>query len=379
MRKLLAIIAIYLFSGTLLAQSNVKVFNLSLWNPVATVPYEYDNANLLSVGLLQSKVNNSYGLNVNLLSGITTGRMYGLQISGLHSVIEGASQGVSFAGLYNIHKASMSGVAISGLANMNLVNGRGVQLSAVQNICMFNTDGLQISLLMNVTGQELSGVQVAAGFNVASVSKGVQLAGLVNFSLDHSSGVQLAAINYATSMQGVQLGVANFARRIKGVQVGIINYSADSSTVKIGLVSISPHSKIRPIVYYSNLATFNVGVRFMNRISYSILGLGTPYDAPRSTSSGVFFYRLGLYHTLGRVTFSSDVGASYISKFIEEIDHKALSMEARFNFEVLLNNHISLLCSGGYSVSRFLSRKASAQLKPIVEFGLILPNLLKYK
>ncbi|MTK52304.1 hypothetical protein [Paludibacter sp.] len=377
MRKILILIFTCLLTGSLSAQTDIKCLNVSLWNPVAIVPYTYDNSLMVSVGLLQSKVNNLYGFSANGFSGITTGKMTGVQVAGFYSRIEGAAKGLTVSGLYNIHKASMSGVEIGSLANMNFVNQHGVQLSGVQNICMFNTDGLQAAALMNITGEMLSGVQIAGGFNVANDMHGVQLSGIVNFTLNKGSGIQLSGFNYATSMRGVQVGVANFARRMKGVQVGLVNYSADSSTLKIGLVSISPKTKIRPVIYYSNLATLNVGFRFMNCISYTILGLGTPYDAPHTTSSGMFFYRLGLYKQIGRLTLSSDAGASFISKFMDTGEKTALSAEGRVNFELALDKQVSVICSGGYSIRRFLSRKTSAELKPIIELGIVLPNLLK--
>jgi hypothetical protein len=379
MRKLLTIITISAFSNAIFAQTDIKWLNLSLWNPVATVPYTYDNSVATTIGLLKSTVNNSYGFNINGLSGITTGKMDGLQIAGVYSRVEGAAKGLTVSGFYNFHKASMSGVEIGGLVNMNLVNQNGVQLSVVQNICMFNSNGLQMASLMNITGEAMSGVQLSAGFNVASVSRGVQASGIVNFALEESRGVQIAGFNYSTSMRGVQLGAANFARRMKGVQVGIVNYSADTSTVKIGLVSVSPKTKIRPIIYYSNLATLNIGFRFMNRISYSILGIGTPYEAPHSTSSGLFFYRLGIYRKVGIFTFSSDAGTSFITQYTETGEKDAVSIEGRMNVEVALTKYISLIGSGGYSVRKFFENNAPADMKPIAEFGIILPNLLKTK
>jgi hypothetical protein len=377
MYKLLISIVSVLFSGSILAQTDVKCLNVSLWNPVATTPYSYDNSVMVSLGLLQAKANNIYGLHTSVMSSVTAGNMYGLQVAGLQSKIEGSAKGVTVSGLYNVHHASMSGVDISGLATMNLVNHHGVQLSGVQNINMFNTDGLQAGGLMNVTGQILSGVQIAGGFNVANVARGAQLSGIVNFALEDCQGVQVSGFNYATHISGMQIGVANFARRMEGVQLGLVNYSADSSTLKIGLVSISPKTRIRPIIYYSNLATFNVGFRFMNRISYTILGLGTPYDAPRSTSSGLFFYRLGIYRQVGAFTFSSDLGTSYISEFYESRERSAVSVDGRVNVELALNKRFSVMCSGGYSMRRFFGKDSSTDFKPIVEVGLILPNLLK--
>lgn len=377
MYKLFPICFLVLFAGSTHAQSDVKYLNVSLWNPVAVSPYKFDNTTVVSLGLFQSKVNALYGLDANLLSGVVTGKMYGLQFAGLYSRVEGIAKGVTISGLYNIHRASMSGLEIGSLANMNVVNQFGVALSGVQNICMFNATGLQAAGLMNVTGQTLSGVQLSGGFNVANIVRGVQLSGIVNFALDDCRGVEMAALNYATNMHGVQIGAANFARRMKGVQIGVVNYSADTSTFKIGLVSISPRTKIRPLIYYSNLATFNVGFRFMNRISYSILGLGTPYDAPHTTSSGMFFYRLGIYQQVGRFIFSSDAGVSFISKFMEARERNAVSMEGRVNFELAIDRQISVICSGGYSVRRFFARRESTTLKPIIELGIILPNLLK--
>ena len=96
-RKCFTVIFMLLCTGSVFAQTDIKCLNLSLWNPVAIVPYTFDNSLMISLGVLQSKVNNVYGLDVNLLSGVTTGRMYGLQVGGLHSRVEGAAKGVTIS------------------------------------------------------------------------------------------------------------------------------------------------------------------------------------------------------------------------------------------------------------------------------------------
>jgi hypothetical protein len=380
MRQALIFLTLCIFIFHIQAQSDTKVLNVSLWNPVSTVPYDFNNTNIISIGLPQSKVNDLKGVSINAIGGVTTGKLHGIQIAGFHSKTEGPGEGLTFAGLYNIHKASFTGFSGGGLMNLVMVNSHGVQLSAVQNITMFDVSGLQLASLMNVAGNTLSGMQISLGFNVATYAQSsVQLASIVNFGLERFSGVQVAAFNYATDMNGLQLGVVNFSRRHKGVQIGIANYSADSTVLKLGLISISPRTKIRPVVYYSNLATLNTGMRFMNRYTYTIFGIGTPYDAPHTTSSGLLFYRLGIYQTLGDFTFSADAGISYITKFLDQHEKNALSMEGRFNLEYAFNKSISLMCSGGYSVRKFFAQYKPADLKPIVEFGLILPNLLRSK
>lgn len=256
-----------------------------------------------------------------------------------------------------------------------------MQASAIQNIEITDLDGIQVAGFMNVIGGTLKGMQLAAGFNVAKASHpSVQLAGIVNFGLTKMQGVQVAGIaNYADSLSGVQIGLLNFTKHIKGVQIGIINYSADTNAVKIGLVSVSRRTQVRPVMFWSNMSTYNVGIRFMNRLTYSMIGYGTPYDPIHFASSGLLFYRLGVYHKINHIILSGDLGLSYLLFFSSSHGDSGFSREVRINAEYAFPKGISLFASGGYAARNYFFGDRTTQWKPLVEFGIILPNLLHAK
>ncbi len=360
--------------------SNSSV-NLSIWDPFATLPLSRHQPVWVSLGLPESKTSSLHGISFNLFNGIDYGEMSGIQIAGVYSRIDSTAKGFSFAGLYNIQRGSFSGLATSGLMNINRWNLHGIQASAIQNIEITDLEGVQVAGFMNVIGGMLKGMQIAAGFNVVNSSHpSVQLAGIVNFGLHDIQGVQMAGIaNYATSLSGVQIGILNFTQHLRGVQIGIINYSADTNAVKIGLVSVSPRTQVRPVLYWSNASTYNAGMRFMNRFTYSIIGFGTPYDPIHYESSGLLFYRFGIYHKINHVILSSDLGISYLLFFSSSHGDSGLSREARMNVEYALPKGISLFASGGYAVRNYFFGDRATHWNPIVEIGVILPNILHKK
>ncbi len=363
------------------SQQSSPSVNLSIWDPVATLPLSRHQPVWFSFGLPESKTSSLQGVSFNLFNGIDFGKMNGIQIAGIYARIDSAAKGFTFAGFYNIQRGSFTGLATSGLMNINRWNLHGIQVSAVQNIEITDLEGVQAAGFMNVVGGTLKGMQIAAGFNVANSSHpSVQLAGIVNFGLHDLQGVQVAGItNYATSLSGVQIGLLNFTQHLRGAQIGIVNYSADSNVVKIGLVSISPRTQVRPVLYWSNVSTYNVGMRFMNRLTYSMIGFGTPYDPMRYESSGLLFYRLGVYHKIGHVILSSDLGISYLLFFSSSHGDSGLSREMRINAEYAFPKGLSLFASGGYTARNYFFGDRAIQWKPIAEIGIILPNILHKK
>ncbi|MBB3187331.1 LA_2272 family surface repeat-containing protein [Microbacter margulisiae] len=380
MRK---IISALLLSFSLISwgQSHKTAINFSVWDPLATLPVSYHQPAVLSLGIPESKTSSLSGLSVNFLNTVNYGVMNGVQITGIYSRIDSIARGFTFTGIYNIQRNNFSGVAASGLMSINKGMFQGLQVSNVQNIEITDLEGLQIAGFMNVVGGTLHGGQMTAGINVAqSIQSSIQIAGLVNFSLHDSKGIQIGGlVNVATSLKGAQIGLLNFTKKLQGVQIGAINYSADTNAVKIGLVSVSPRTQIRPIVFWSNISTYNAGVRFMNRYTYSIIGFGTPYDPIHFASSGLIFYRLGVYHTVRRLTLSGDLGISYLLFFSTSHGDSGISGEGRINVEYALNQWLSIIASGGYTKRKYFFGSRTTQMKPIAEVGIILPNILNYR
>jgi hypothetical protein len=381
MKSILISIFLFFLVAITWSQQNRYSVNLSIWDPFATMPLSHHQPVWFSLGLPESKTSLLKGVSINLFNGINYGKMNGVQFAGIYSRTDSAANGFSFAGLYNIQRGSFTGLATSGLMNINRWNLHGIQASAVQNIEITDLEGAQVAGFMNVVGGTLKGMQIAAGFNVVNSSHpSVQLAGIVNFGLHDVQGVQVAGIaNYATSLSGVQIGILNFTQHLRGAQIGIVNYSADTNAVKIGLVSINPRTQVRPVLYWSNVSTYNVGMRFMNRLTYSMIGFGTPYDPMRFESSGLLFYRLGVYHKIDHVILSSDLGISYLLFFSSSHGDSGLSREARINAEYAFPKGISLFASGGYATRNYFFGDRATQWRPIAEIGIILPNILHKK
>ena len=381
MKRTTITLALLSFFISCLAQQSSHSVNLSIWDPFATLPFSHHQPVWFSLGLPESKISSLQGFSFNLFNGINYGEMNGIQIAGIYSRIDSTAKGFSFAGLYNIQRGPFTGLATSGLMNINRWSLHGMQASAIQNIEITDLEGIQVAGFMNVVGGTLRGMQIAAGFNVVNSSHpSVQLAGIVNFGLHDIQGVQVAGIaNYATSLSGIQIGILNFTQHLQGAQIGIVNYSADTNAVKIGLVSVSPQTQVRPVLYWGNVSTYNVGIRFMNRLTYSMIGFGTPYDPIRYESSGLIFYRLGVYHKIDHVILSSDLGISYLLFFSSSHGDSGFSREMRINAEYAFPKGISLFASGGYAARNYFFGDRATQWKPMAEIGIILPNILHTK
>ncbi|MGC9151046.1 MAG: LA_2272 family surface repeat-containing protein [Microbacter sp.] len=371
---------LFIYFSTHYIEAQKTTVNFSLWDPAATMPISHKVPVWFSLGLPESKTYALKGLSVNLFNGIDYGKMNGIQIAGIYSRIDSLGHGITFAGFYNVQRNAFSGIALSGLMNINRFLFQGIQASVVQNIEITDFQGVQAAGFMNVTGGTMKGVQLTGGINIAqSLQSSFQLAALVNFSLHESTGAQMAGLlNVSTDLKGMQIGLINLSHRLNGVQIGILNYSADTNAVKIGLIDINPHTKIRPMVFWSNYATYNVGVRFMNRLTYSIIGFGTPYDPVHYASSGLLFYRFGFYHQLHRLTLSSDVGASYLLFFNTLHGTNGISFEGRINAELALAKWLSLYASAGYAERKYYFGDHTFHGKSMYEFGVILPGILTH-
>ena len=110
------------------------------------------------------------------------------------------------------------------------------------------------------------------------MDKGLQLSALLNVSSSMMGGWQLGAFNYTDSLNGAQIGVFNLGRkRPKGWQIGLVNVSYDSIGHKIGLVNINPKTHIDLMLYGGSSTKINLAVRYRNRSTYNMVGVGTHF------------------------------------------------------------------------------------------------------
>lgn len=382
----------------------VSYFNLGLLTNV----YQLKG---MGVNLISSVVQNDVsGMQLSGLANVSGGTVSGLQLSGIANVVGynfsgfsatgfcniygHNSQGMMFGGIVNVFGSNSNGVALSGLSNMAggsynglVVSGlgnvsasdmRGIALSGLLNVSADDLYGVQLASLLNVVGDKAKGLQVVGLGNVSIASAGAQLAGLANIVTGKAEGFQLASFNYAEKVKGVQLGLVNYAKgNVKGIQLGLVNYTKDTASVKLGLVNISPRTRIQLVLTGGNVSKFNIGVRFLNKITYTMLGAGAPYLKFSDSFSGSVFYRAGLHWSpFSRFRLSGDLGYYHVENFQNKSEKKSIparmyALQARVNVEYQVSHNIGLILSGGYGFSRPYNQDRTFERKPIVEFGLV--------
>ncbi len=293
--------------------------------------------------------------NLGLFSAVDT--LTGFQTGLFSSVVRADMRGFGLGGLISTVGRDARGVTLGGFVNS--VGGvmRGVQIGGVSNIAR-SLRGVQIAALSNISNTPLRGLQLGGVTNISmGVSRGVQLSALVNVCSSTMHGFQLAPYNYADTLHGLQLGLINVAlRRPRGLQVGLVNYSRDADQRKVGLVNISPLTDIDVLLSAGNTTKFNAALRFRNRHTYSIVGMGTHYMGLDKRFSGALYYRVGPYLRLSpRWTLGADLGFSHIETFEHNSQSKPehlYSLQTTLNADYRLTPVLGLFASVGYADTR---------------------------
>ena len=73
---------------------------------------------------------------------------------------------------------------------------------------------------------------------------GVQVASFVNSTEGKMTGLQVAIVNRATTLDGVQIGLLNLAQAGSGVQIGIWNSAKNFEGLQIGLGNYNEGSSL---------------------------------------------------------------------------------------------------------------------------------------
>lgn len=281
----------------------------------------------------------------------------GAQIGAFSSVVRQQMRGVSLAGIINSVGDDMRGVQISGVSNV-VKGGNGIQLSLFNNVSSSPFRGVQLSGLSNVSMGMKRGLQIAAA----------------NVSSSYMRGLQLGGYNYADTLNGSQIGLFNVCiRHPRGVQIGVINYSQDTVAHKIGLVNVNPKTRIDYMFYGGSATKANLAIRFRNRSTYNILGIGTHYFGLDEKFSGALFYRIGQYFQLSpKFSLSGDLGFYHIESFQEHSQDKPerlYSLQARINADYQLGRYTSAFASVGYGDTHYY-HGGRYRRRCIVEAGL---------
>jgi len=179
---------------------------------------------------------------------------------------------------------------------LNLIYGRageldnGVQLGLVNvvsgksNVASGKMTGLQLAPLgANYVSGAVSGGQWAFVGNVAGANvDGAQLSLGVNVAAEGVKGAQVGAVNVAGDVTGTQIGWINVGRKVRGVTVGLINVADDIEGVPVGLVSVTRTGGVHPVVWSSNAAYANAGLKFSTKYTYTTVAAHYVNDAART-------------------------------------------------------------------------------------------------
>lgn len=296
----------------------------------------------IAVGLNQQCDSTLYSkFNIGLLFEVDTLR--GMQLGLFYGGIRGDARGFMFAGVTNAAHA-MQGVQLSGFSNSVFTPMCGLQISGLTNIAM-------------------------------GVEKGMQLSMAANISSGYMRGVQLAAYNYTDTLNGSQIGVFNAAlSHPKGVQIGIINYTRDTIANKIGLININPKTHIDLLTFAGSTSKLNMALRFRNRSTYGIFGVGTHYMGFDEDFSGSIYYRIGQYFRMSpRWSVSGDLGFHHVETFKKNSadgPKRLYSLQGLLNVDYQINPTVGAFVSAGYGTTRFYGSHHNYRTRPILQAGL---------
>lgn len=381
MKKQLIFTAALLMAAVCLpAQNKSGGINLSLWKKASTQPADSTQTTYLNLGLF-SAMNRLNGLGVNAFGSVVKQNMNGVQLSGLANMAGGSMRGLQIGGISNVNGNNLAGVSISGLVNISGNQAKGVLITGLTNIAGDNTSGVMISGIMNVTGNKSSGVQLGGLANVTGERfGGVIASGLLNVVGETMNGVQLSGLANVVGGQlnGIQGGLFNYATKARGLQIGLVNYYKDEMKgFQLGLVNANPDTKVQMMIFGGNSTKLNIGVRFKNKLFYTILGGGTHYLDFGDKFSAVAFYRAGLELPLYKNLFiSGDLGYQHIETFKNkdymDVPARLYALQARLNLEYRFTKKFGIFATGGYGGSRYYNKNKGYDKGVIAEAGVVL-------
>ena len=236
--------------------------------------------------------------------------------------------------------------------------------------------GVQVNAISSISLSPLKGLQLSACTNISrGMDMGLQLAGMINVAEGYMRGGQIGAYNYADSVNGTQLGIINVAHsHPKGWQVGVINYTHDTIAHKIGLINVNPKTIIDLMAFAGTGTQANGAVRFRNRSTYNILGVGTHYTGLDNKFSGALFYRIGQYFQLSpRWSVSADLGYHHIETFHNHSadgPNRLFSLQARLNADYQISRIVGGFATIGYGDTRYYHHAQRFRDRPFFETGL---------
>jgi hypothetical protein len=379
--KEIAITAALLMAAVCVSAQHEKSagINLSLWKTACTQPLDTMQTTWLNIGLM-SAMNNLDGIGINILGSMVHGNVNGVQLTGLSNLAVGSMRGVQIAGVSNVSGNHTTGVSIAGLVNITGNDCSGATIAGLVAIGGNNQSGLMMSGLMNVTDNKASGLQLAGISNITSENyNGVMVSGLLNIAGGNTDGIQLSGLANITgkSLNGLQFGLCNYATKARGLQIGLVNYYREEMKgFQLGLVNANPDTRVQMLVYGGNVTPANIGVRFKNKLFYTLIGMGTMQKGLNDKFSLSASYRAGLSVDLvKRLSLSGDLGFQHIEALKNKDEHiprRLYALQARVNLEYQLTKKFGIFATGGYGLTRRYNRSGNYDKGAIVEAGIVL-------
>jgi len=163
------------------------------------------------------------------------------------------------------------------------IDGIGVALGAV--IVDEGAHGIIGGFGATISHGLVEGLQAGQFYNSTVELRGAQ-SGVVNFAKT-SRGAQMGVVNIGRDHSGVQLGIVNVGGKVRGAQLGLVNV-ADEATASFGLIGYTREHGVKPEVFTSDMAAFNVGIRLGAKYTYTFASAGIhPFGSGKSWLFGL--------------------------------------------------------------------------------------------
>ncbi len=168
-------------------------------------------------------------------------RVHGFQLALAWAQTDSELVALQLSAGANLVRGRFEGAQITAGANILTGDGRGVQLVGGGNIADGNFVGAQIAGGINTVSNNLKGLQMAGGANWTGSGRGFQMAGGINIAKTFT-GLQMAPVNYADTVDGVQFGVVNAARSTaSGLRFGVVNAAGATRGFSFGVINVAKH------------------------------------------------------------------------------------------------------------------------------------------
>lgn len=153
--------------------------------------------------------------------------------------------GLSLSGVATRTRDEFKGVSVTGLCNWHEKEVYGIGLTIGTNISFADVYGIQAGLFS--MRPNMKGVDVNFVGSHQNNFKGLQLAGICNFTLNDFTGIDVAlGLNMTKEMTGAQIGGINFTHKLTGTQIGFFNIAEECPCgLQLGLVNIIMDNKIK--------------------------------------------------------------------------------------------------------------------------------------